>query len=131
MVSKLDSIKKLKIFLSIFFLHVLHQIEESLSFFNWYYSHHSDFGIFAILAYICRYNPEKWIPYVNENRNGEVTILEKFLQVSRRYIPNFILDLTENKQHIYSNNLTQPTDLRESIFSEELEEKIKKIMNKY
>ncbi|VTS19905.1 HXXEE domain-containing protein [Streptococcus dysgalactiae] len=49
MVSKLDSIKKLKIFLSIFFLHVLHQIEESLSFFNWYYSHHSDFGIFAIL----------------------------------------------------------------------------------
>lgn len=89
------------------------------------------FILLYILAYICRYNPEKWIPYVNENANGEVTILEKFLQVSRRYIPNFILDLTENKQHIYSNNLTQPTDLRESIFSEELEEKIRKIMNKY
>ncbi|MGT2893660.1 HXXEE domain-containing protein [Streptococcus downei] len=48
-INKIDSIKYLNVFLGVFFIHFLHQIEESLSFFNWYNYHYSNLGSWAIL----------------------------------------------------------------------------------
>jgi hypothetical protein len=54
-----------------------------------------------VLASLCRYNPERWSPFVIQDSTGEKLLLEKLLYFSRRMIPNIVLDHIYNKEYIF------------------------------
>lgn len=47
--------------------------------------------LFAFCS-LCRYNPEKWNPFVRNDSTGERLLVEEFLYYARRIIPNMILN---------------------------------------
>ena len=49
-------------------------------------------GLFA-LGYISRYHPELWNPFVRSDTTGERLVIEKFLALCQRYVPNLVLNL--------------------------------------
>jgi hypothetical protein len=44
------------------------------------------------LGYVSRYRPELWNPFVTSTISTERLLIERFMQVSRRYVPNLILN---------------------------------------
>lgn len=45
-----------------------------------------------ILGYMSRYRPEIWNPFVRGDESGERLIVERFLSVCQRYLPNLVLN---------------------------------------
>jgi hypothetical protein len=52
-------------------------------------------GIY-VLGNLSRYNPEFWHPFVKKFQTGEKLLVERFLAVAERYIPNLVLDSIHN-----------------------------------
>ena len=48
-------------------------------------------GLFA-LGHISRYSPHAWYPFVRADSTGERLIVQKFLSIANRYIPNLVLN---------------------------------------
>jgi hypothetical protein len=48
-------------------------------------------GLFA-LGYVSRYHPELWTPFVRSDTTGERLVVEKFLNLCQRYVPNLVLN---------------------------------------
>ena len=46
----------------------------------------------------------------------------------RRYLPNYILDIIEEKKHIYTNHVVSIEDLRSNLSEKYIEERIKRII---
>ena len=88
-------------------------------------------GIIAlyVLATIGRYHTNVWSLFIKNNKNGLVNFIEKFLNVMRRYFPNYILDNIEGKKHKFTNEIVSTEDYRSQMSEKELEGKIRNIMN--
>lgn len=88
---------------------------------------------FFIILYafgtLCRYHPELWNPFVQRDTTGEKNLVEKIIRISRRQIPNLILNLIFNKEHLYDVNMYKDIDAKTYISKEEIEELIKKELN--
>lgn len=54
-------------------------------------------ALFA-LSYICRYTPELWNPFVRNDATGEKLFVEKVLYISKRFVPNLIINRLFNKR---------------------------------
>jgi hypothetical protein len=54
-------------------------------------------GLFA-LGYVSRYHPERWMPFIRNDETGERLVVERFLAVCRRVIPNLVLNLIGAKR---------------------------------
>mgnify|MGYP000128661118 FL=1 len=65
-----------------------------------------------IMGSLCRYHPEKWGPFVLNDETGERLLFEKFLYLSRRIIPNIVLNLLNNDNVVY---VTQKYSINETI----------------
>lgn len=65
-----------------------------------------------IMGSLCRYHPEKWGPFVLNDETGERLLFEKFLYLSRRIIPNIVLNLLCNEDVVYD---TQKYSINEKI----------------
>ncbi len=65
-----------------------------------------------IMGSLCRYHPEKWGPFVLNDETGERLLFEKFLYLSRRIIPNIVLNLINNDSVVY---VTQKYSINETI----------------
>lgn len=89
-------------------------------------------GVMAlyVLATVSRYHTEVWNSFIKNNRDGLVNFIEKFLNMMRRYFPNYILDIIENKKHKFTNQVIPTEDFRNQLSEKELEQKIKYIINK-
>lgn len=48
-------------------------------------------GLYAV-GYLSRYYPEKWNPFVRNDNTGERLVIEKFLAICQRYLPNLVLN---------------------------------------
>jgi len=48
-------------------------------------------GLYA-LGYLSRYYPEKWNPFVRTDETGERLVIEKFMSICQRYLPNLVLN---------------------------------------
>lgn len=48
-------------------------------------------GLYA-LGYLSRYYPERWNPFVRSDDTGERLVVEKFLAICQRYLPNLALN---------------------------------------
>ena len=63
------------------------------------------------LGFISRYQPELWNPFVNGDTSGEILLVTKLLNTSRRYIPNLVLDHIYQKRHKFVTSLDEVVDL--------------------
>ena len=54
-------------------------------------------GLFA-LGNISRYKPQIWNPFVRADIIGERLLVERFIAIAKRYIPNLVLNLIRKKR---------------------------------
>ncbi|HYT04127.1 MAG TPA: YaaC family protein [Gemmatimonadales bacterium] len=59
-------------------------------------------GLYA-LGHLSRYFPEQWNPFVRTDQTGERMVVERFLQITLRYVPNLVLNALsgERIQFVY------------------------------
>ena len=48
-------------------------------------------GLFA-LGFLSRYHPEQWMPFIKTDETGERLLIERFIAICQRAIPNLILN---------------------------------------
>lgn len=60
-------------------------------------------GLYA-LGNISRYHPEIWYPFVQTDQTGEKSIVEDFLSLAHRILPNLILNKILDKRITFTNN---------------------------
>lgn len=80
-------------------------------------------NIFIVLysfSDLCRYSPEKWNPFVQKDTTGEKNLIEKFIYMSRRQLPNLMLNKIFNKNHLYSADIYKDIDNRVMLNKEEI-----------
>lgn len=85
------------------------------------------------LSYLSRYVPEVWTPFVRSDDTGERLLIERFLSVSQRQIPNAVLNLITNSHNKYVYEIDGITDLA-SVYSESdikalVDEKVTEVIN--
>lgn len=68
-------------------------------------------GLFA-LGYLSRYHPGIWNPFIQKDLTGEKLVVDKFLDISIRHIPNLILNIIEGKEIRFINETDGIKDLR-------------------
>ena len=59
-------------------------------------------GLF-ILGSLCRYHPSVWTPFVLRDITGERHIIETFLDIARRTLPNLILNRLNSERIVFVN----------------------------
>ncbi len=67
-------------------------------------------GMFA-LGYMSRYKPERWAPFVIEDKSGERLVVEKYLQLCQRYFPNLVLNVIGGERIQFSHELVGILDM--------------------
>lgn len=81
-------------------------------------------GLFG-LGFLSRYNPSIWNPFIQKDITGEKLLVEKFLAVSIRHIPNLVLNFIEDKNIQFINETDGITDLRFTTLSEDIDKIVK------
>ncbi|MGN7387139.1 YaaC family protein [Sporosarcina sp. SAFN-015] len=72
------------------------------------------------LGFLSRYNPSIWNPFIQKDITGEKLLVEKFLSVSVRHLPNLVLNFIEDKDIFFVNETEGITDLRFTTLSEDI-----------
>lgn len=80
-------------------------------------------GLFA-LSHLARYYPEIWNPSLQNDITGEKLIIEKFIDVSIRLVPNFILNYLENTNISFVNETEGYSDLRFATLESDVKEMV-------
>ena len=86
-------------------------------------------ALFA-LSSMCRYNPNKWNPFVLKDNSGERLIIEKFLKYSKRIIPNLVLNRIRDENIVFSNEKYHIEDISKPINEHTIKELITEEINK-
>jgi hypothetical protein len=81
-------------------------------------------GLYA-LGFLSRYYPEKWAPFIKTDSTGEKQIIEKFLQLAKRYVPNICLNLLYDKKYVFVDHIDNVKDISGNTAKEEFRELIK------
>lgn len=81
-------------------------------------------GLFG-LGFLSRYNPSIWNPFIQKDITGEKLLIEKFLTISIRHIPNLVLNFIEDKNIHFINETDGITDLRFATLSEDINKIVK------
>lgn len=81
-------------------------------------------GLYA-LSVLSRYHPAKWYPFVQKDDTGEKGLVEDFLKVASRKLPNIALNLILGKEIQFVCNTMGTIDLSKDYDPEE----VKKIVN--
>ena len=66
-------------------------------------------SLFAI-AFVSRYRPSLWNPFVRADESGERLLIERLLDVAHRHLPNLVLNRIEDRLVRFSN---QPAEVVE------------------
>jgi hypothetical protein len=73
------------------------------------------------LGFVSRYRPELWNPFVRKDQSGERLLIERFLSVAKRKLPNLLLDRLSGTRTVFTNvqdggiDLTEDTDREDTI----------------
>lgn len=57
-----------------------------------------------MLGVVSRYRPSIWSPFVTRDASGERWLIERFLGIARRMIPNLIINAIEEREVVFSGN---------------------------
>ncbi len=71
---------------------------------QWVYMYITLYG----MATLCRYSPQIWNPFVRLDARGEKLLVEKFLEISRRKLPNTVLSTVEKCEYSFENKKYEP-----------------------
>ncbi len=82
------------------------------------------------LSNLARYYPKFWNPFINNDSTGERQIIEKFLHISKRYLPNLLLNVLNNKILIFIRSFEEEIIIKRNDEEKELKELIRKEINK-
>jgi hypothetical protein len=81
-------------------------------------------GLF-ILGFLPRYRPELWNPFVRNDTTGEKYIIEKYLSICQRYIPNLVLNFLYGARIQFVNENEGIIDLTASLEKRDLQAMIR------
>lgn len=91
------------------------------------------FSLFLMLLFmlgmLCRYNPEFWNPFVERDNSGERNFVEKLIRVSRRQLPNLMLDLLTGEKNMYNMHFDLNEDKRKNLSEKDIRELIEEELN--
>lgn len=80
---------------------------------------HIYMGLF-VLGNISRYSPSVWIPFVRSDSTGERQIIEKFIRICRRNLPNMVLNFIHNTKFYFTKEIYEPLDLSKDFTEEQI-----------
>lgn len=80
-----------------------------------------------ILGMIARYHPGRWSRFVMADDTGERLLVEQFLTVARRMVPNLALNRIYGRPHIYVTERQGILDLKRDWSKKELVELIQQV----
>ena len=80
-------------------------------------------GLFG-LGFISRYRPEVWATFVRNDSTGERHLIEKFVALSRRIVPNMCLSHIHESRIVFSKDAEGLLDLTKTISQDELKKMI-------
>ena len=83
-----------------------------------------------VLGSLSRYNPEFWHPFVQKFQTGEKLLVERFLSVSERYIPNLVLDAIHKMHFQFLFNESSATSASTSLTKEDVETIVSGLMQR-
>lgn len=84
-------------------------------------------GLFA-LGHLSRYHPELWTPFVRGDTTGERLVIERFLTICERYVPNLVLNHLYEARIQFVYETEGVLDLTASVTETDLKEMIKEQM---
>ena len=62
-----------------------------------------------MLSSLCRYEPRKWNRFITYDESGEKLLIEKFIYLARRLLPNMLLSSIEKCQYTFEDKKYEPT----------------------
>ena len=62
------------------------------------------------MASLCRYYPQIWNPFIRLDEKGEKLLIEKFIGITRRKLPNIILSMIEKCEYSFENKKYEPNN---------------------
>jgi hypothetical protein len=77
-------------------------------------------GLFA-LGHLSRYHPETWNPFVRRDDSGERLVVERFLEICQRYLPNLVLNRIEGARLQFVHDIEHPVDDTSALTAEDVE----------
>lgn len=80
-------------------------------------------GLFAF-GRLSRYRPEIWNPFVRSDSTGEKQLIEKFINTSRRRLPNLVLNCLYQRRIRFVNDTQGALDLSHTMTENRLREMI-------
>jgi len=78
-------------------------------------------GLFA-LGILSRYHPERWTPFVRNDLTGERLVIEKFIDVCLRYLPNLVLNMLTGERLQFASEMERPADPSQFLTEEDVRE---------
>lgn len=82
------------------------------------------------LSSLCRYFPDVWNPFIKSDSSGEKLLIEKFLNVSRRILPNIMLSILLDKTIVFENKRYQMANTTKTLTEHEIKELIQMELSK-
>lgn len=76
-------------------------------------------GLF-VLGNISRYHPSVWIPFVRNDSTGERQIIEKFIRICRRNLPNMVLNFIHDTEFYFTKEIYEPLNLSKGFTEEQI-----------
>jgi len=71
-------------------------------------------GLFA-LGFLSRYHPDIWSVFIRSDFTGEKQLLSKFINISRRYLPNLLINFIYGMRMQFTNAVQGVLDLSQTI----------------
>ena len=87
-------------------------------------------ALFA-LGYICRYRPDIWNPFIRQDTTGEKLLIERFIFLSRRLLPNYILNFLLDKNIYFITEHEKTTNISDKTSKDEIQTIVKEELRKY
>lgn len=85
--------------------------------------------ILFVFGSLCRYNPEIWNPFVQKDTTGEKNLIAKIIRISRRQLPNIVLNLIFGETHVFDNTIYDDINRKRYVNEEEVKELVEKLIN--
>jgi len=87
-------------------------------------------GLFA-LGYLSRYKPAIWSPFVRSDSTGEKQVIEKFIRICKRVLPNMVLNFIYETKFYFVKEMYEPLDLSKEVTEEQIRKIVAKEMKRY
>jgi hypothetical protein len=87
-------------------------------------------GLF-VLGYLSRYKPAIWIPFVRSDSTGEKQVIEKFLKICKRTLPNIVLNFIYETKFYFVKEMYEPLNLSKEVTEEQIRKIVSEEIKRY